>query len=436
MPMTQDFKTRLSAILPDVVQHFGTPFHIYDERGIRATAQALTAAFAPLKSFGADFREYFAVKALPNPHILALLRDEGFGFDCSSMAELILSRQVGARGDDIMFTSNNTSTAEFAAALADGGSILNLDDETLVDNVPHMPDTICFRYNPGAQRSGNVIIGKPEEAKYGLMRSQLMPAYERARQRGAIRFGLHTMIASNERDATYFVQTVQMLLDIVTELAQQGIELAFINMGGGMGIPYHPDEKPLDLSAMASGILHLMRTFADQHGYLPHLYMENGRYITGPHGVLVTRAINRKRIYRHYIGVDASMSALMRPGMYGAYHHVHVWGKEDIAVHEVVDITGSLCENNDKFAVQRALPPIAVSEQDGDLLIIHDTGAHGHAMGFNYNGKLRPQELLLRADGSVQRIRRAETLDDYFATLQCDAPLFTPQTTISAGGER
>ncbi len=409
MPMSDAFQQRLLPRLERIAEHFGTPFHIYDEQGIRDTGQALRDAFAPV----GEFQEYFAVKALPNPRILEIMRDMGFGMDCSSIAELVLSRRVGARGEAIMFTSNNTSQEEFLAAAADGGCILNLDDVSLIGKVPEFPELICFRYNPGNRRTGNSIIGKPEEAKYGVAHDQIVDAYRRAMARGASRFGLHTMMASNELNHQYMVETARMLLEQVERIAAElDIRFEFINIGGGLGIPYRPDQPPLDLQAMAGEIVALFDAFRDRHGYAPRLCMESGRFMTGPHGVLVTRAINRKEIYRTYVGVDACMSALMRPGMYGAYHHVTVLGKE--GNEETVDLVGSLCENNDKFAVQRPLPRI----EDGDLVLIHDSGAHGHAMGFNYNGKLRPQELLLRSDGSVERIRRAETLDDYFATLE------------------
>jgi diaminopimelate decarboxylase len=419
MPMSPSFRHRVEPILPEIASHFGTPFHLYDEAGIRQTIQELTGAFTAI----ASFREHFAVKALPNPHILKIIHEEGCGFDCSSIPELILSRDVGAREENILFTSNNTSAAEFAAARADGGCILNLDDINLIEKAAPLPDLICFRYNPGSRRSGSAIIGKPAEAKYGVSHHQQLEAYRRAKSLGCTRFGLHTMLISNELDYRFMIETVKMLLDLTSWLEQEvGTRLEFINIGGGLGIPYHPDDLPLDLHALGQETARLFADFAAQQGYCPALHMESGRYVTGPHGVLVTRAINRKDTYRTYIGVDASMSALMRPGMYGAYHHITLAGKGDEPATTVVDVTGSLCENNDKFAIQRALPPIA----EGDLLMIHDTGAHGHAMGFNYNGRLRPQELLLRADGSVDLIRRAETTADYFATLNFDPVRLQP----------
>ena len=418
--MSQSFKDRLFPVLQEITAHFGTPFHIYDETGIRQTGEELKKAFAGVKGF----REYFAVKALPNPRILEIMQTMGFGFDCSSITELMLSRRVGAKPDDLMFTSNNTSQEEFRVAEAEGGCILNLDDISLIPKVQQMPELICFRYNPGPRFSGNEIIGHPEEAKYGVSDTQILDAYGQAKERGARRFGLHTMIVSNERNYTYKVKTAAVLLELAEQIGKQlDIRFAFINIGGGLGIPYRPEDSPLDLAAMGREITQLFTQFEKRMGYAPKLFMESGRYMTGPHGVLAVRAINRKDIYRKYIGVDACMSALMRPGMYGAYHHIDVPGKDLHTETEVVDVVGSLCENNDKFAIQRTLPKI----KDGDILVIQDTGAHGHAMGFNYNGKLRPKELLLRTDGSVELIRRAETPEDYFATLQFETDLFSPK---------
>jgi diaminopimelate decarboxylase len=419
VPISNDYAERLARALPAIVAHYGTPFHLYDERGMRQTGTELIEAFS-----GVDFfREYYAVKALPNPAVLKLMHDMGFGFDCSSVAELVLSRQIGAQGEEIMFTSNNTSAKEFEAAAADGGCVLNLDDISLVDKVPVMPELICFRYNPGERRTGNSIIGNPVEAKYGIAHDQLLDAYKRAKARGAKRFGLHTMLASNELNHAYMVETARMLLERVEWISSElDIRFDFVNIGGGLGIPYRPEEKPLDILSMGREISKLFERFKAHHGYMPKLYLESGRYMSGPHGVLVTTAINRKEIYRTYVGVDSCMSSLMRPGMYGAYHHITVLGKE--GEQETVDVVGSLCENNDKFAVQRPLPRL----EDGDILIIHDTGAHGHAMGFNYNGKPRPKELMLREDGSVELIRREETLDDLFATLNFLPDVYTPRT--------
>lgn len=418
MPISESFKHSLYPQLPKIAVHYGTPFHIYDESGIRKTCQRLKEAFSGIE----EFREYYAVKALPNPAILQIMQEEGFGFDCSSVTELYLSRQLGARGDDIMFTSNNTSLSEFQIAEEKGGCILNLDDISLVSKVPTMPECICFRYNPGDLRTGNDIIGNPMEAKYGVSHKQITEAFRIARERGATRFGLHTMLASNELNYEYMVQTSEMLLDLVESISKElRMRFDFINIGGGLGIPYRPEDEPFDLTAMAEGITFQFNKFREKNGYMPALYMESGRFMTGPHGVLVVKAINRKSIYREYIGVDACMTALMRPAMYGAYHHIEVLGKNSTTPREIVDIVGSLCENNDKFAIQRELPVIA----DDDIIIIQDTGAHGHAMGFNYNGKLRPKELLLRADNSVDLIRREETEADYFSTLNFEKDSLT-----------
>ena len=419
MPMSQKFEGRLLPVLEEIVDQFGTPFHIYDEAGIRETGQNFKAAFSRLKGF----KEYFAVKALPNPRILGIMRELGFGFDCSSIAELVLSRRTGARGEEIMFSSNNTAADEFEAADADGGCILNLDDVSLIPKVPRMPETISFRYNPGPRRTGNSIIGDPSESKYGVTHEQIVGAYKAARALGAQRFGLHTMLISNELNYAYMVETAAMLLEIVEWVAAElKMDFDFINIGGGLGIPYRPEQKSLDIDSMAAEIGELFLHFEKRNGFLPRYYIESGRYLTGPHGVLVTTAVNRKDTYRKYIGVDASMSALMRSAIYGAYHHITVAGKRPQKHFEKVDVVGALCENNDKFAIQRLLPAIA----DGDRLLIHDTGAHGHAMGFNYNGRLRPKELLLCSNGAVELIRRQETLADYFATLDFEPQVLMP----------
>lgn len=419
MPMSNAFKDRLFPGLERIADHYGTPFHIYDEAGIRDTGRTLQDAFSGVS----EFKEFFAVKALPNPRVLEIMKSMGFGFDCSSITELMLSRRAGAGPDDIMFTSNNTSREEFLHAEEAGGCVLNLDDISLLPKVPRLPELVCFRYNPGPERTGNDIIGNPVESKYGVSHGQIVDAYRTAREMGARRFGLHTMLASNERNYTYMAQTAEMLLSLIEWIHSEiGITFEFINIGGGMGIPYRPEDPPLDLAAMAGDITRCIEGFKAKNGYAPRLYMESGRYISGPHGVLVTTAINQKDIYRKYIGVDACMSALMRPGMYGAYHHIDVLGKDSASSTEVVDVVGSLCENNDKFAVERRLPAI----DEGDLLVIQDTGAHGHSMGFNYNGKLRPQELLLRTDGTTERIRRAETPEDYFATLDFTPDILQP----------
>jgi diaminopimelate decarboxylase len=321
-----------------------------------------------------------------------------------------------------VFSSNNTTREEFYAAAADGGCILNLDDTSLIAKVPRMPETISFRYNPGPRRTGNSIIGDPSESKYGVAHEQIVHAYKTARALGARRFGLHTMLISNELSFAYMVETAAMLLEVVELVSKElDIEFDFINLGGGLGIPYQPEQAPLDIDSMADEISNLFLNFEKKNGFVPKFHIESGRYMTGPHGALVVTAINQKDIYRKYIGVDACMSALMRPALYGAYHHITVIGEHPTPQLEKVDVVGSLCENNDKFAIQRLLPEI----QDGDRLLIHDTGAHGHAMGFNYNGRLRPKELLLRTNGAVELIRREETVEDYFATLN-----FAPQMLI------
>jgi diaminopimelate decarboxylase len=427
--MSDDFQRRLFPVLEEIAAHFGTPFHIYDEVGIRATGQALIEAFGGIPGF----QEFFAVKALPNPRIMQIMQSMGFGFDCSSISELALGRRIGARGEKLMFTSNNTSQSEFAFAERDGGCILNLDDISLIKKLAVMPEMISMRYNPGELRSGNSIIGNPVESKYGISGDQLVDAYRMVRDKGAQRFGLHTMLASNELNHHYMIETAGMLLDGVEKISHAlGIPFEFINIGGGLGIPYKPGQPPLNLKAMAEAITAKFGAFRERNGYAPRLYMESGRYMTGPHGVLVVRAINRKEIYRTYIGVDASMSALMRPGIYGAYHHIDVLGKATCDDMETVDVVGSLCENNDKFAIQRLLPPIV----DGDILCMHDTGAHGHAMGFNYNGKLRPKEVLLKMDGTVELIRREERMDDYFATLAFEPDCYTVSTSPAYNGLR
>ncbi len=401
------------AQLVEITKSFPTPFYLYDESAMRANVRQLNAAFA----WNEGFREYFAVKATPNPHLVRLLREEGCGGDCSSLMELLLCHAVGLVGDEIMFTSNNTQAADYAKAIELGG-IVNLDDLTHIEYLEahvSLPKTICFRYNPGSLREGNAIIGKPEEAKYGLTREQLSDGYRRLSDRGVRHFGLHTMVASNELRRSFFVDTARMLFRVCLELHEEtGLRIEFVNLGGGIGIPYRPEEQPVDLPQLGKEIRQVYEELIAPSPLHPlRLMMENGRMITGPYGYLVTTAIHRKDTYKHYIGVDACMANLMRPGMYGAYHHISVMGKEDRPCDQQYDVVGSLCENNDKFAIDRSLPKIDM----GDLLVIHDAGAHGHSMGFQYNGKLRSAELLLHADGSVSKIRRAEAAADYFATL-------------------
>ncbi|NTV65552.1 MAG: diaminopimelate decarboxylase [Oscillochloris sp.] len=399
--------------LRTLVAHYPTPFHLYDEAGMRRAARALRTAFA----WAPQFRNYFAVKATPNPHILRVLAEEGCGADCSSLAELVLAERAGITGQAIMFSSNDTPAVEFVAARR-LGALINLDDLghlNYLEQHAGLPAFLSFRYNPGPLRKGNPIIGRPEQAKFGATREQLFAGYAQARDRGVRSFGLHTMLASNERDPTYVVATAQMLFELAVELSQTlGISFDLINLGGGIGIPYHPEDAVVDLGVISAGVrAAYAATFGRAGIPLPSLAMECGRLITGPHGYLITEVRHLKTTYRTYVGTDASMANLMRPGIYGAYHHISVAGKECEPADAVYDVTGSLCENNDKFAVERPLPRLAV----GDLLVIHDVGAHGHAMGFTYNGKLRSAELLLEVGGGVRLIRRAETLEDYLATL-------------------
>lgn len=400
--------------LQTLTERYETPFYLYDEKAIRENIRRFTKAF----SIFPGFKEHFAVKACPNPYILKILRSEGCGADCSSLPELILAENAGIAGEDVMFTSNETPAKEYIYANLKG-NIINLDDIThipfLEKTLGFLPEIISFRYNPGPLKEGNAIIGKPEEAKYGLTEEQIFEAYKICKEKGVKRFGLHTMVASNELNPDYFVETATLLFNLAAKVKEKvGITFEFVNLGGGLGIPYKPGDKAVDYDYIARGIKDAYDAIVVPAGLDPlKIYWECGRPITGPYGWLVTRAIHEKHIYRDYIGVDASMADLMRPGMYGAYHEVTVSGKENAPKNKVYDVVGSLCENCDKFAVQRPLPEIQI----GDLLIIHDAGAHGRAMGFNYNAKLRCGELLLRQDGSVVEIRRRETIDDYFATL-------------------
>ena len=402
------------AFIREVVREYPTPFYIYDEGAIRANARRLKAAFA----WSDGFINFFAVKATPNPHIMGILKDEGFGADCSSLPELVLAERVGIVGEQVMFTSNNTPAEEYRKAQL-LGAIINLDDVTHIPFLEEhigLPDLVCIRFNPGPLREGNVIIGKPEEAKYGFTRPQLFDAYRELKEKGVRRFGQHAMVVSNELDSAFFVETARMLFELAVELAEKfQVRLEFVNLGGGIGIPYRPDEDPVNLEQVGAGVAQVYdELIRPAHLHPLRVFMENGRAITGPYGYLVTQVIHEKHIYKQYVGVDACMANLMRPGMYGAYHHISVLGKESAPLETTVDVIGSLCENNDKFAIDRPLPKI----ERGDLLVIHDAGAHGHSMGFQYNGKLRSAELLLREDGTVGQIRRAETMDDYFATLE------------------
>ena len=397
----------------EIIKKYPTPFHIYDEKSIRQNAMQFLKAFSVLEGF----KEFFAVKATPNPYIIKILREEGFGVDCSSYSELKMSEKIGFKGESIMFSSNDTPAEEFAKAKK-LGAIINLDDISHIDfleKAAGIPNLICFRYNPGPARKGIQLIGNPQEAKYGLTREQMIEAYKIAKKKGARRFGMHTMIVSNELNESYFIETAKMMFELAVDVHKKtGIKVEFVNLGGGIGIPYRPEDKPVSFVKIANGVKQAYNDIIIGNKLHPiKIFTECGRVITGPYGYLVTAVRHIKHIYKDYVGTDASMVNLMRPGMYGAYHHITVLGKENDAKSHVYDVTGSLCENNDKFAVNRKLPEI----ERGDILVIHDAGAHGFAMGFNYNGKLRSAELLLREDGSVMQIRRPETVKDYFATL-------------------
>ncbi len=400
--------------LEAIAAKFGTPFHIYSEAAIRQTVRSLQKAFF----WAPKFKEFFAVKALPNPFILKILKEEGCGTDCSSLPELVLAERVGMTGFDICFTSNNTPAEEFIKACK-LGAIINLDDITHIEFLKEcagLPKFLSFRYNPGPLREGgNAIIGHPEEAKYGLTRAQILQAIKECQKLGVKEFGIHTMVVSNELNIDYLIGTATMMFELALEILElTGVKVKIINLGGGIGIPARPEQQKVDLAAYGAGVEKEFNRILVPAGLGDiTLCLESGRMITGPHGWLVSRAIHEKNIYKKYIGLDACMAHLMRPALYGAYHHITVLGKENAVADQIYDVVGSLCENNDKFAVDRKLPKIEI----GDLIAIHDTGAHGYAMGFNYNGKLRCQELLLKEDGTLERIRRAETMEDYFATL-------------------
>jgi len=408
-----------AAQIERIAADFPTPFHIYDAQGIRQRMRDLQAAFA----WNEGFLQCFAVKAAPNPHLVKLLIDQGSGADCSSPAELITCQRLGLTGDRVMFTSNNTTLEEFALA-NELGAVINLDTPDHLEKIAQLnsvPAVISFRYNPGPDKAGNVIIGDPKEAKFGCTRAQILAGYRRAQELGVKRFGLHTMVVSNEIGMASLLETARMVFELAVLVQQEtGIQLEFINLGGGIGVAYRPEEQEVDLGAFGAGVHKLYDEILGPAGLSVvngrplKIEMENGRAITGPFGTLVTRVINLKETYKKYVGVDANMANLMRPGMYGAYHHISVIGKENNPPTQTVDVVGALCENNDKFAIDRQLPDIQV----GDLLAIHDAGAHGHSMGFQYNGRLRSAELLLEEDGSIQQIRRAETMDDYFSTVE------------------
>lgn len=406
--------------LRTIQTQYPTPFHLYDEKGIRENARTLRRAFA----WNPGYREYFAVKATPNPAILNLLREEGCGTDCSSLTELMLAERCGFTGHEIMFSSNNTPPEDFRLA-ARLGATINLDDFTHIDflkeTIGFIPETICCRYNPGgtfeigASKEGFQVMDNPGEAKYGFTRPQLTEGFRKLKDMGAKYFGIHAFLASNTLSNEYYPALAGILFQLAVELRREtGADIRFINLSGGVGIPYRPEQPQNDILAIGEGVRKKFEEILVPAGMGDvAIFTELGRFMLGPYGCLVTKATHFKHTYKEYVGVDACAANLMRPAMYGAYHHITVMGKEDAPCDHKYDVTGSLCENNDKFAVDRMLPEVA----PGDLLVIHDTGAHGFSMGYNYNGKLRSAELLLQEDGSTRLIRRAETPEDYFSTM-------------------
>ena len=400
--------------LKKIIETYPTPFHIYDEKGIRENARRLMDAF----SWNKGFKEYFAIKATPNPYIINILKEEGCGVDCSSLTELMMAEALEFKGDEIMFSSNATPAEEFVKA-RELDAVINLDDYTHIDfleEVAGLPDIISCRYNPGGVfKTSNQIMDNPGEAKYGMTKEQMVDGFIRLKKKGVKHFGIHSFLASNTISNEYYPKLASILFELAVELRDKtGVEIKFINLSGGIGVPYHPDERANDIYVISEGVRKAYEEILVSAGMGDvAIYTELGRYMLAPYGHLVAEAVHEKNIYKNYIGLDASAVNLMRPAMYGSYHHITVMGKEDQPCDHKYDITGSLCENNDKFAVDRMLPKI----DKGDLLVIHDTGAHGFSMGYNYNGKLRSAELLLKEDGSVQLIRRAETPKDYFATF-------------------
>lgn len=400
----------------EITGKYPTPFHIYDERGIRENARAVKEAF----SWNPGFREYFAVKATPNPYLMQILAEYGCGADCSSMTELMLSAAIGLSGEQVMFSSNDTPAEEYTYA-NEMGAIINLDDITHIDFCEEacggkLPETMSCRYNPGGVfQMSNGIMDNPGDSKYGMTPDQMVEAYRILMKKGVKHFGIHAFLASNTVTNEYYPMLAEQLFELAVKLREEtGAHIKFINLSGGVGIPYTPDQEPNDIYEIGEGVRKayekvLVPAVMDD----VMIYTEMGRFMMGPYGALVTKAIHEKHIHKEYIGVDACAVNLMRPAMYGAYHHITVLGKEDAACDHMYDVAGSLCENNDKFAIDRMLPEIEM----GDYLYIHDTGAHGFSMGYNYNGKLRSAELLLKEDGSVKLIRRAETAKDYFSTF-------------------
>ena len=407
--------------LEEIIREVPTPFHLYDEKGIRTNAKALKEAF----SWNKGFREYFAVKANPNPFLIGILNEYGCGCDCSSMTELMLAKALGCTGELTMFSSNDTPAEEFQYAY-DMGAIINFDDITHIpfyeEKVGVFPKTMSCRYNPGGLfKISNSIMDNPGDAKYGMTTDQMFEAFRMLKEKGVENFGIHAFLASNTVTNEYYPMLAKVLFEVAVKLEKEtGAKITFINLSGGVGIPYRPDQEPNDIYAIGEGVRKVYEEVLVPAGMGDvAIYTEMGRYMTGPFGCLVTTAIHEKHTHKEYIGCDACAVNLMRPDMYGAYHHITVAGKEDAVCDHMYDVTGSLCENNDKFAIDRMLPEI----EKGDLLIIHDTGAHGFAMGYNYNGKLKSAEVLLKEDGSFQKIRRAETAKDYFATFD-EYPIF------------
>lgn len=412
MIMKTPFVTK--AQVDEMIKKYPTPFHLYDEKGIRENARKLYQAF----SWNKGFKEFFAVKATPNPTILRILKEEGCGTDCSSLTELMMSDKLGFTGDEIMFSSNDTPAEEFILAKKLGATI-NLDDFTHIDfleKTAGIPEKICCRYNPGGTFSiSTTIMDNPGDAKYGMTKDQIIEAYRILKDKGVKRFGMHAFLASNTVTNDYYPVLARTLFEVAVEIKEKtGVKLDFINLSGGIGVPYTPDKEPNDILAIGEGVRKVYEEILVPAGMGDvALYTELGRFMLAPYGHLITTAIHEKHTHKEYIGVDACAVNLMRPAMYGAYHHITVLGKENEPCDHKYDVTGSLCENNDKFAIDRMLPKIDM----GDVLVIHDTGAHGFAMGYNYNGKLKSAEVLLCEDGSTKLIRRAETPDDYFATL-------------------
>ena len=409
------------AMAQQIIEDVPTPFHVYDEKGIRENVRRINKAF----SWNKGFKEYFAVKALPNPVILQILKEEGCGVDCSSLTELMLSEVCGFTGHDIMFSSNQTPVEDMKKAY-ELGAYINLDDATMVEfleRVAGVPQEIFCRYNPGGtfqlgeSEEGFQVMDKPGDAKYGMTEQQMIDSYKKLMQKGAKQFGIHAFLASNTISNDYYPALARILFKLAIDLQKEtGAHIAFINLSGGVGIPYRPDQEPNDILAIGEGVRKVYEEVLVPAGMGDiAIYTEMGRFMMGPYGALVTKAVHEKHIYKEYIGVDACAANLMRPAMYGAYHHITVLGKENAPCDHIYDVAGSLCENNDKFAIDRNLPKIDM----GDYLFIHDAGAHGFSMGYNYNGRLRSAEILLQEDGTAKLIRRAETPKDYFATFDC-----------------